>query len=129
LAASFQAGVYNNAVLSVNGVSVLAGSQAPEAEVALEEQQEAGIGGSGSSDAPADGSPAGSSSNSRRGGRRAIPAVLPLEILPAGEFEPLYRVPLDVRNGELPVLPLSIYGAGEQERIGGPARVAGRSCH
>ena len=121
--------MYNNAVLSVNGVSVLAGSQAPEAEVALEEQQEAGIGGSGSSDSAADGSPAGSSSNSRRGGRRAIPAVLPLEILPAGEFEPLYRVPLDVRNGELPVLPLSIYGAGEQERIGGPARVAGRSCH
>ncbi|GFR50671.1 hypothetical protein Agub_g12923 [Astrephomene gubernaculifera] len=36
---------------------------------------------------------------------------IPLEILPAGEFEPLYRLPLDVRSGELPVLPLSISGA------------------
>ena len=39
-------------------------------------------------------------------------AAIPLEILPAGDFEPSYRVPLDVRSGELPVLPLSIYGAG-----------------
>ncbi|GLC36069.1 hypothetical protein PLESTF_000972600 [Pleodorina starrii] len=36
---------------------------------------------------------------------------IPLEILPAGEFEPLYRLPLDVQSGELPVLPLSIFGA------------------
>ncbi|KAG2496893.1 hypothetical protein HYH03_004901 [Edaphochlamys debaryana] len=36
---------------------------------------------------------------------------IPLEILPAGEFEPLYRIPLDVQSGELPVLPLSISGA------------------
>ncbi len=36
---------------------------------------------------------------------------LPLEILPAGEFDPLYRLPLDVQGGELPVLPLSIPGA------------------
>ncbi|GIL75050.1 hypothetical protein Vretifemale_4870 [Volvox reticuliferus] len=36
---------------------------------------------------------------------------IPLEILPAGEFEPLYRLPLDVQSGELPVLPLSISGA------------------
>lgn len=38
-------------------------------------------------------------------------APLPLEMLPAGDFEPLYRTRLDVRSGELPVLPLSIYGA------------------
>ena len=37
--------------------------------------------------------------------------VLPLEILPLGEFDPVYRSTLDVQNGELPVLPLSIYGA------------------
>lgn len=36
---------------------------------------------------------------------------LPLEILPMGDFEPLYRLPLDVRSGELPVLPLSINGS------------------
>lgn len=34
-----------------------------------------------------------------------------MEILPLGEFEPLYKTPLDVQGGELPVLPLSIYGA------------------
>jgi len=38
-------------------------------------------------------------------------ATLPLEILPAGAFEPLYRSPLDVAGGELPLLPLSVYGA------------------
>lgn len=45
--------------------------------------------------------------------RTAPPAgkVLPLEILPLGEFDPVYRSTLDVQNGELPVLPLSIYGA------------------
>ena len=37
--------------------------------------------------------------------------MLPLEILPLGEFDPVYRSTLDVQNGELPVLPLSIYGA------------------
>ena len=36
---------------------------------------------------------------------------LPLEILPLGEFEPIYRLPLDVQGGELPVLPLSISGS------------------
>ncbi|KAG2432024.1 hypothetical protein HYH02_013094 [Chlamydomonas schloesseri] len=36
---------------------------------------------------------------------------VPLEIMPLGEFEPLYRLPLDVQSGELPVLPLSISGA------------------
>ena len=29
--------------------------------------------------------------------------ALPLEILAAGDFEPHYRVPLDVQGGELPV--------------------------
>lgn len=43
-------------------------------------------------------------------GISAKPPV-PLEILPAGEFDPLYRLPLDVQGGELPVLPLSIPGA------------------
>lgn len=38
-------------------------------------------------------------------------APVPLEILPAGQYEPLYRLPLDVQSGELPVLPLSITGA------------------
>ena len=37
--------------------------------------------------------------------------VLPMEILPLGEFDPVYRSTLDVQSGELPVLPLSIYGA------------------
>eukprot|EP00775_Hariotina_reticulata_P002402 gene2402-2706_t len=36
---------------------------------------------------------------------------IPLENLPAGTFDPLYRFPLDVQSGELPVLPLSIAGA------------------
>ncbi|KAJ8764693.1 hypothetical protein K2173_007782 [Erythroxylum novogranatense] len=36
---------------------------------------------------------------------------VPLEIMPSGQFEPLYRTTLDVQDGELPVLPLSVYGA------------------
>lgn len=36
---------------------------------------------------------------------------LPIEILPSGEFQPLYRTTLNVQDGELPVLPLSVYGA------------------
>ncbi|KAK9674072.1 hypothetical protein RND81_12G209000 [Saponaria officinalis] len=36
---------------------------------------------------------------------------VPLEIVPSGQFEPLYRTPLSVQDGELPVLPLSVYGA------------------
>ena len=40
--------------------------------------------------------------------------VLPMEILPLGEFDPVYRSTLDVQSGELPVLPLSIYGAVRQ---------------
>ncbi|PRQ31391.1 putative peptidylprolyl isomerase [Rosa chinensis] len=36
---------------------------------------------------------------------------VPLEIKPSGQFEPLYRTKLDVQDGELPVLPLSVYGS------------------
>lgn len=42
---------------------------------------------------------------------------IPLEILPAGEFDPVYRIPLDVQGGELPVLPLSINGAVSMARV------------
>eukprot|EP00798_Chlamydomonas_sp_ICE-L_P006267 gene6267-2895_t len=44
---------------------------------------------------------------------------LPLENLPLGEFEPVYRLPLDVQGGELPVLPLSISGAVSMGHIPG----------
>ncbi|KAG6547222.1 hypothetical protein Mapa_011158 [Marchantia paleacea] len=37
--------------------------------------------------------------------------TLPLEVLPAGEFQPLYQTTLNVQDGEIPVLPLSVYGA------------------
>lgn len=93
LLANFQSGLYNNAPLSVSGVAVLAGSPPADAADAV------GEAGSGGVAMPA-------------GGARGAPVALPLEILPAGDFEPQYRLPLDVRNGELPVLPLSIYGAG-----------------
>ncbi|KAK1260195.1 hypothetical protein QJS04_geneDACA022526 [Acorus gramineus] len=36
---------------------------------------------------------------------------VPLEIKPSGQFEPLYKTMLSVQDGELPVLPLSVYGA------------------
>ncbi|KAL2247548.1 UNVERIFIED_CONTAM: Peptidyl-prolyl cis-trans isomerase CYP37, chloroplastic [Sesamum indicum] len=36
---------------------------------------------------------------------------VPLEIKPSGQFEPLYKTTLSVQDGELPVLPLSVYGA------------------
>ncbi|XP_071723619.1 peptidyl-prolyl cis-trans isomerase CYP37, chloroplastic-like [Rutidosis leptorrhynchoides] len=36
---------------------------------------------------------------------------VPLEIMPSGQFEPLYKTSLSVQDGELPVLPLSVYGA------------------
>lgn len=103
LAANFQSGLYNGARLSVSGVSVLAGQPgAPDAEA--------------SGAAAVDGSEAAFREVSS--GRRSPPRVLPLEILAAGDFEPIYRTPLDVRSGELPVLPLSIYGAGEAEQHG-----------
>jgi len=44
-------------------------------------------------------------------GARAAGRAVPLEILPAGDFDPLYRTPVDVASGELPALPLSIFGA------------------
>ncbi|XP_057249940.1 peptidyl-prolyl cis-trans isomerase CYP37, chloroplastic isoform X4 [Beta vulgaris subsp. vulgaris] len=36
---------------------------------------------------------------------------VPLELMPSGQFEPLYKTTLSVQDGELPVLPLSVYGA------------------
>lgn len=37
---------------------------------------------------------------------------LPLELRAQGEYEPRYRVPLDaLGGGEMPVLPISVYGA------------------
>ncbi|KAK3424289.1 hypothetical protein EUGRSUZ_F01089 [Eucalyptus grandis] len=36
---------------------------------------------------------------------------IPLEIMPSGQFEPLYRTTLSIQDGELPVLPMSVYGA------------------
>ncbi|XP_064940060.1 peptidyl-prolyl cis-trans isomerase CYP37, chloroplastic-like isoform X2 [Musa acuminata AAA Group] len=36
---------------------------------------------------------------------------VPLEMIPSGQFEPLYKTTLSVQDGELPVLPLSVYGA------------------
>ena len=36
---------------------------------------------------------------------------VPLENLVAGSFEPVYRVPLDISAGEIPTLPLSLYGS------------------
>ena len=32
-------------------------------------------------------------------------------MLPAGDFDPLYKTQVDVASGELPALPLSIFGA------------------
>lgn len=43
--------------------------------------------------------------------------ALPLEAMIAGDFEPVYRTPLDVRGGELPVLPLSIYGSVAMQNL------------
>ncbi|MQM21912.1 hypothetical protein Taro_054960 [Colocasia esculenta] len=37
--------------------------------------------------------------------------TVPLEIMPSGQFEPLYKTTLSIQDGELPVLPLSVYGA------------------
>ncbi|KAL7103581.1 hypothetical protein ACP275_08G188600 [Erythranthe tilingii] len=37
--------------------------------------------------------------------------ITPLEIMPSGQFEPLYKTTLSVQDGELPVLPLSVYGS------------------
>jgi cyclophilin family peptidyl-prolyl cis-trans isomerase len=40
-----------------------------------------------------------------------IQEQLPLEIFARGDFEPTYRSALDINSGEIPVLPLSIYGS------------------
>jgi len=45
--------------------------------------------------------------------------ALPLEIMPNGDLEPVYRLPLDVSSGEIPVLPLSIYGAASMTHLPG----------
>eukprot|EP00239_Pterosperma_sp_CCMP1384_P009951 CAMPEP_0197863506 /NCGR_PEP_ID=MMETSP1438-20131217/40995_1 /TAXON_ID=1461541 /ORGANISM="Pterosperma sp., Strain CCMP1384" /LENGTH=383 /DNA_ID=CAMNT_0043481423 /DNA_START=257 /DNA_END=1408 /DNA_ORIENTATION=- len=47
-------------------------------------------------------------------GRQETPTAavpLPLELLPAGDFNPLYNTYLDIQGGEMPTLPLSVYGA------------------
>ena len=45
-------------------------------------------------------------------------------MLPAGEFDLVYRSPLDPRSGELPVLPLSITGALAMAKPQDPAAAA-----
>jgi len=45
----------------------------------------------------------------RRGGNSLPP--LPVEILCRGEFEPRYKSTIDVQEGDIPGLPLSVYGA------------------
>lgn len=49
------------------------------------------------------------------------PKELPLEFKPLGQFEPVYRLPLDTQSGtgtELPALPMSVYGALAMPRNG-----------
>ncbi|KAK9818070.1 hypothetical protein WJX72_006649 [[Myrmecia] bisecta] len=59
-----------------------------------------------------DGRPLNVSYASILAGAGAAPGkTIPLENLPAGQFDPVYRLPLEVQAGELPVLPLSIFGA------------------
>lgn len=41
---------------------------------------------------------------------------LPLEIMQSGDFEPQYRLPLEINSGELPVLPMSVYGSLAMQR-------------
>ncbi|CAJ1978591.1 unnamed protein product [Sphenostylis stenocarpa] len=48
---------------------------------------------------------------SDNGGDKNSGYSVPLEIMPSGQFEPLYKTTLSVQDGELPVLPLSVYGA------------------
>lgn len=36
---------------------------------------------------------------------------VPLEVMPSEQFEPLYKTTLSIQDGELPVLPLSVYGS------------------
>ena len=120
-----KSGLYNGAPLSVSGNAVLV--DAPAGTRSAAGAAAAGAAQAAEADADADASAEQALSGGGGGGggsgrQRASPAALPLEILAQGEFEPLYRSPLDVRSGELPVLPLSIYGAGEQ-RVCGVARL------
>nr|KAJ0185963.1 hypothetical protein LSAT_V11C900494760 [Lactuca sativa] len=48
---------------------------------------------------------------SDNGINKSIGYSVPLEIMPSGQFEPLYKTTLSIQDGELPVLPLSVYGA------------------
>lgn len=100
-------GLYNGTPLVVSSNTVLVGAPATGTSSGGEAELD---------DAAAAGGtavPLGGAQGSGGSSRRAAPAALPLEILAQGDFEPVYRSPLDVRNGELPVLPLSIYGAGK----------------
>eukprot|EP00898_Chlorokybus_atmophyticus_P004464 jgi/Chlat1/5018/Chrsp32S08951 len=54
---------------------------------------------------------AGPNRNVPKGANALDDNPIPLEVLQAGEFEPHYRSPLNIQEGEFPVLPLSIYGA------------------
>lgn len=55
--------------------------------------------------------------NAVAGGAGLVPdKSIPLEILPVGDFDPLYGIPIDVQSGERPVLPLSINGAVSMAR-------------
>lgn len=113
-----RAGLYNGAELSVSGNAVLVGAPSAAAAAAADgDDVSYGVRSAGAVAAAADSPSAGeavavSTIGGSAGGRRGAPAALPLEVLALGEFEPLYRSTLDVRGGELPVLPLSIYGAG-----------------
>lgn len=110
-----KSGLYNGAPLSVSGNAVLVdvpdSGKGAAASAAAGAAQAAEDGAAGEVSPSGEFVPAGSSGGGS-GRQRAVPAALPLEILAQGDFEPLYRSPLDVRSGELPVLPLSIYGAG-----------------
>ena len=107
LATNVKQGVYNNTKLSANSVSVLAGRQpqssgsAAAADAASDIDDPPGVN---------DGGGAGAGGNGQLGAGPSL--SIPLEIMAQGEFEPGYRLPLDIRGGERPVLPLSIYGAG-----------------
>lgn len=106
-----KSGLYNGAPLSVSGNAVLVDAPAGTRSAAGAAAAGAAQAAEADADADASAEQALSGDGGGSGRQRASPAALPLEILAQGEFEPLYRSPLDVRSGELPVLPLSIYGA------------------
>jgi len=130
-----KSGLYNGAPLSVSGNAVLvdvpAGTSSAAAATAAGAAQAAESDAADEAASSGEMLAVGGSSGGGGGRQRAAPAALPLEILAQGEFEPLYRSTLDVRSGELPVLPLSIYGAGgwvgkwEGENLWGETLVRG----